>query len=152
MGHRPIYIGVALFLFIFAGGFGSLFSAAVEKRVGSKNVFYISMISTLPLMVAFVATYKNFSTLSLVIFVVMGFLAMMAAPVTMLMAQNVLPKYKSIISGFINGFSWGVVAIVMSALGFVAENFGITNVLIAVAIIPAICSLLVKELFMPCNQ
>ena len=72
---------------------------------------------------------------------------MLATPVTMLMAQNVLPEYKSIIAGFINGFSWGIVAIIMSALGFIAENFGIINVLVVVAFIPAICSVLVKELF-----
>ena len=139
-------------MFIFAGGLGSLFSAAAEKVIGSKNVFYISMISTLPLMVLFVLTSDKYPMLSLVIFVIMGFLSMMATPVTMLMAQNVLPKYKSIIAGFINGFSWGIIAIVMSALGFVAENFGITNVLIVVAIVPAIASVLVKELFKPYNQ
>ena len=73
---------------------------------------------------------------------------MMATPLTMLMAQNVLPEYKSIISGFINGFSWGIIAIVMSALGFVAENFGITNVLLGVSIVPAITSVpLIKKLF-----
>ena len=72
---------------------------------------------------------------------------MMATPVTMLMAQNTLPEYKSIISGFINGFSWGVVAILMSALGFIAEKFGITNVILVVTVIPAIFSFLVKELF-----
>ena len=147
MGYKPFYIGMALFAFIFAGGIGSLISSNVEKKIGSANVFYISMISTLPLMVLFVLTYHSHPTLSLVIFVIMGFVTMMATPVTMLMAQNVLPEYKSIISGFINGFSWGIVAIVMSMLGFVAENFGITNVLLFVAIIPAICSVLVKELF-----
>ena len=147
MGYKPFYIGLALFLFIFAGGIGSLISNAVERRIGAANVFYISMISTLPLMILFVLTYKSHPALSLVIFVVMGFITMMATPVTMVMAQNVLPEYKSIISGFINGFSWGIVAVVMSLLGFVAENFGITNVLIFVAVIPALCSLLVKELF-----
>ena len=147
MGHRPFYIGAALFMFIFAGGIASLVSGSVEKRIGAKNVFYISMISTFPLLLLFIMTYQKSSVLSLVIFVVMGFLTMMATPVTMVMAQRVLPEYKSIIAGFINGFSWGVIAIVMSALGFVAENFGITNVLIAVAIIPAVCSVLVKELF-----
>ncbi len=147
MGHRPIYIGTALFMFIFAGGIASLASGFVEKRIGAKNVFYISMISTLPLMVLFILTYQKFSILSLVIFVITGFVTMMATPVTMVMAQRVLPEYKSIIAGFINGFSWGVIAIVMSALGFVAENFGITKVLLLVAIIPAVCSILIKELF-----
>ncbi len=147
MGYKPFYIGMALFAFIFAGGIGSLVSSNVEKKIGAANVFYISMILTLPLMIAFVAIYNSHPTISLVIFVVMGFVSMMATPVTMLMAQNVLPEYRSIISGFINGFSWGIVAVVMSMLGFVAEKFGITNVLLFVAVIPAVCSVLVKELF-----
>ncbi len=147
MGYKPFYIGMALFMFIFAGGIGSLISGYIEKNIGAANVFYISMISTLPLMILFILTCSSHPTISLVIFIIMGFVTMMATPVTMVMAQNVIPEYKSIISGFINGFSWGIVAIVMSLLGFVAEKFGITNVLIFVAIIPAICSMLVKELF-----
>lgn len=147
IGHKPIYIGLALFMFIFAGGISSLVSNYAEKKIGAENVFYISMILTLPLMILFVLTYKDFPILSLFIFVMMGFVTMFATPVTMLMAQNVLPEYRSIISGFINGFSWGVVAIVMSLLGFVAEKYGITNVLLGIAVIPAICSLLVRKLF-----
>lgn len=148
LGYEPFYIGMALFMFIFAGAIGSLTSNWIEKRIGAPNVFYISMIMTLPLMILFVLTYKTYSVFSLIVFVIMGYITMMATPVTMLLAQNVLPEYKSIISGFINGFSWGVIAIVMSLLGFIAENFGITNVLIFVAIIPAIASRpLIKELF-----
>lgn len=147
MGYKPFYIGMALFMFIFAGGIGSLISSNVEKRIGAANVFYISMISTLPLMFLFILTCSSHPTISLVIFVVMGFITMMATPVTMVMAQNVLPEYKSIISGFINGFSWGIVAIAMSLLGFIAEKFGITNVLLFVSVIPAVCSVLIKELF-----
>ncbi len=147
MGYKPFYIGMALFVFIFIGGIGSLISNFVEQCIGAANVFYISMISTFPLMLLFVYTYKTHPTISLIVFVIIGFISMMATPVTMVMAQNVLPEYKSIISGFINGFSWGIVAIVMSALGFIAQNFGITNVLIFVSVIPAICSILVKELF-----
>ncbi len=147
MGYKPFYIGMALFMFIFAGGIGSLISGHIEKNIGAANVFYISMISTFPLMILFILTCSSHPTLSLVIFVIMGFITMMATPVTMVMAQNVIPEYKSIISGFINGFSWGIVAIAMSLLGFIAEKFGITNVLIFVSIIPAACSILVKELF-----
>lgn len=147
MGYKPFYIGMALFMFIFACGIGSLISGHIEKNIGAANVFYISMISTFPLMILFILTCSSHPTLSLGIFVIMGFITMMATPVTMVMAQNVIPEYKSIISGFINGFSWGIVAIAMSLLGFIAEKFGITNVLIFVSIIPAVCSILVKELF-----
>ncbi|MFI3300823.1 MAG: MFS transporter [Candidatus Gastranaerophilales bacterium] len=147
MGHSPFYIGVALFGFIFIGGIGSLLSAKLEEKIGTANVFYISMIATFPLMLVFVLTYDKFPNFSLIIFMLMGFITLMANPVTVLMAQNVMPEYKSIISGFINGFSWGIVAILMSVLGFVAQEIGIIQVLVFISIIPAISSLLVKQLF-----
>lgn len=78
----------------------------------------------------------------------MGLITMMATPVIMVNAQGVLPQYKSIIGGFINGFSWGVVAIFMSIIGFVAQAKGIIPVLLFVALIPAVSSFVVlKKLF-----
>lgn len=147
LGYSPFFIGTVLFLFIFVGGIGSLLSNKLEKIVGTKNIFYISMISTLPLMLLFVGFHKILPVLSICIFLFMGFVTMLAVPVTMNMAQNVLPEYKSIIGGFINGFSWGIVALIMSLNGFVAQRYGITNVLVVVSFIPVIFSVFVKYLF-----
>ncbi len=147
MGYEPFYIGCILFGFIFAGGIGSALSRTFEQKVGTANVFYISMISTFPLMIMFGLTYKTFSSISTAIFILIGFITMLAQPVTMVMAQSVLPQYKSIIGGFINGFSWGIVAIFMSAIGFIAQAKGIIPVLLAVSLVPFIFSGLVKFLF-----
>ena len=92
-------------------------------------------------------TYKTMPLLSFVIFALMGFVTMFATPITMSMAQKVLPQYKSIIGGFINGFSWGIVAIAMSMIGYIAQATSIVPVLVVISIIPAICSVLVKYLF-----
>ena len=78
----------------------------------------------------------------------MGFVTMFATPITMNLAQNVIPQYKSIIGGFINGFSWGVVAIIMSVVGFIAQNTSIVPVLVGISVIPAVCSCLVKFLYL----
>ena len=147
MGYSPFFIGAALFVFIFVGGIGSMLSNKFEKLVGTRNVFYFSMISTLPLMFLFVLTYKVFPVFSFAVYFVMGFVTMLAVPVTMNMAQSIIPEYKSIIGGFINGFSWGIVALIMSLNGYVAQKFGITNVLLGVSIIPALFSVFVKYLF-----
>ena len=148
MGYSAFFIGMALFIFIFVGGIGSLLSNRFEKIVGTKNVFYFSMISTLPLMLIFVLTYKTSPLISFVSYFIMGFVTMLADPVTMNMAQSVMPQYKSIIGGFINGFSWGIVALIMSMNGFLAQNFGITNVLLIISFIPAIFSIVfVRYLF-----
>jgi hypothetical protein len=77
----------------------------------------------------------------------MGFITMFATPITMSMAQKVLPEYKSIIGGFINGFSWGVVALLMTVIGYVAQATSIVPVLVVISFIPAISSRIVKYLF-----
>lgn len=146
MGYNASYIGVSLFLFMLAGGLGSYLSGKVETKIGAKKVFYISMIGTLPIMALFVATYIAHPIISVAIFILMGFVTMMAVPVTMVIAQRLLPEYKSIVSGFINGFSWGIVAIFLTIVGFSAQAFGIAKVLLIVSFFPAIFSYLVKFL------
>lgn len=146
-GYSQFQIGLALFGFIFLGGIASLLSPKFEKKIGTANVFYFSMITTFPLMILFMLTYKTMPALSFIIFAIMGFVTMFAVPITMNMAQNVLPQYKSIIGGFINGFSWGIVAIAMSMIGFIAQAVNIVTVLTVISAIPAICSCLVKKLF-----
>ena len=104
------------------------------------------MWATLPLMIGFSLTYKTCPILSMMIFAIIGFSTMLAQPVTLVWAQRTLPKYKSIVAGFINGFCWGTIALCMSVLGAVAQKFGIMNVLIVLTIIPVFCSYYVKYL------
>lgn len=146
-GYTKFQIGVAMFAYLFLGGMASLLSPKVEQKIGTKNVFYISMISTLPMMLIFMFTYKTIPVVSFMTFALMGFITFFATPITMSMAQKVLPQYKSIIGGFINGFSWGIVAIIMSVIGYIAQATSIVPVLVVVATIPAVCSTLVKYLF-----
>lgn len=94
-------------------------------------------------MILFALAYKPLPAASFVIFALMGLCTAMAMPVTMVMAQSEMPQYKSIIGGFINGFSWGVIAIFMSAIGFVAQAKGIIPVLLFVSLIPALSSIFI---------
>jgi FSR family fosmidomycin resistance protein-like MFS transporter len=146
MNCTPFYIGCALFLFVFAGALGSFISPKLEKILGSKPIIYFSMWSSLPLMIIFALTYKTMPVISMANFAVIGFTTMLAQPVTLVWAQRILPQYKSIVAGFINGFCWGVIALLMSVLGTFAEKYGIVNVLIILAIIPAIASYFVRYL------
>lgn len=146
LGYSPSYIGTALFLFLFAGGVGSFVSNWVEAKLGAKFVFYMSMILTCPMMFLFLSTYKYSPILSLSIFIAMGFVTMLAQPVLIVMAQKILPEYKSIVSGFINGFSWGVIAVVLTFVSYMAQQFGIAKVLAICSILPVIFSVFVKYL------
>ncbi|MBR1753473.1 MFS transporter [bacterium] len=145
-GYSPVYIGFSMFLFLFAGGIGSLLSHRFEKKLGAKFVFYSSMTITFPLMIVYALTYKILPIFALCVFVAVGFLTAFAQPVTIVMAQKTLPQYKSIVSGIINGFTWGLVAVLLVILGVVAERVGIMEILVTLAILPAIASVLVKYL------
>lgn len=146
MGYSPIYIGFALFLFVFAGALGSFLSPKAERIFGSKPVVYFSMWATFPMMLIFGLIYKTQPVLSILVFFIIGFTTMLAQPVTMVWAQRTLPKYKSIVAGFINGFCVGTVALCMSVLGAVAQKLGIMNVLIILSTVPAMASYFVKFL------
>ena len=146
MGYSPIYIGFALFLFVFARALGSFLSPKAERIFGSKPVVYFSMWATFPMMLIFGLIYKTQPVLSILVFFIIGFTTMLAQPVTMVWAQRTLPKYKSIVAGFINGFCVGTVALCMSVLGAVAQKFGIMNVLIILSTVPAMASYFVKFL------
>ena len=146
MGYSALYIGFALFLFVFAGALGSFVSPKAEKYIGSKAVIYISLCATFPLMVLFGLIYKTCPVLSLIIFFIIGFTTMLAQPVTLVWAQKTLPEYKSIAAGFINGFCWGIVALCISVMGAIAQKFGIMNVLMILSLLPVLSSYFVKFL------
>lgn len=146
MGYTPFYIGFAIFLFVFSGAIGSFLSPYLEKIFGSKKIIYFSMWATFPLMIIFAFTYKTMPIFSMCAFGTIGFTTMLAQPVTLIWAQKILPKYKSIVSGFINGFCWGTIALLLTGLGAVAQKFGIMNVLLVLTFIPIISSYYVKYL------
>ena len=145
-GHNPIYIGMALSWFMFAGGIGSLVSPKFEKILGTKQVIYLSMLSMPVLMCIFVFLQDKLPIVALVDFVLMAFVLMLATPITMVLAQKELPQYKSIIGGFLNGFCWGVVGVLLSGLGFMAQKFGILQMLFIAGFVPAFSAYLVKYL------
>ncbi len=148
MHYSKFEIGLALFFFLFAGGIASFLSPKIESKIGTKNVFYISMILPLPIILLFALSYKTLPLLSFALVALTGFVIMFAVPVMMSMAQKILPQYKSIIGGFINGFSWGVVAIVITMISkFADQNNCIVPVISTVALIPAVCSFMVNKLF-----
>lgn len=145
-GHDPMYIGTALFFFMLAGGLGSLWSPKFEKILGTRRIIYVSMLSMPVMMCIFVFVQKTIPLLALIDFVLMAFVLMLATPITMVLAQKELPQYKSIIGGFLNGFCWGIVGIILSGIGFMAQKFGILQILFVAGIIPAFCAYFVKYL------
>ncbi|MEI8378352.1 MAG: hypothetical protein WCF95_07420 [bacterium] len=94
----------------------------------------------------FASPYKNLPLASLIIFVTVGFMAMLSTAVNMTLAQNTMKEHKSMVSGYIGGFSWGTIGVLFAPLSFLAERIGIIHLLILVSIIPFICSYFIRFL------
>ena len=102
------------------------------------------------LTIAFVLLVKISPVVSFVIYVLTGFVTMLSVSINMVMAQKPMPQHKSMISGFIGGFSWGIVGVMLPLIGFFAQNAGIIKTLLVISAIPVALSYFVK--FLPDRQ
>jgi FSR family fosmidomycin resistance protein-like MFS transporter len=145
IGYSVANIGIILLVFMLAGALGVMISPLLEKKVGVKNVFYISLMSVAPLGVLFYIS-KGDGILALVSFFLIGFVSLLASPVNMALAQKLMPEFKSMISGFIGGFSWGVIGILLPVISLLAEKTGFMNILFLMTLIPLMFAYFIKHL------
>jgi FSR family fosmidomycin resistance protein-like MFS transporter len=146
MGYSVGQIGLAIFFFCFVGGVATYMSSRLEKKIGTRRVFYISMMSVMPLTILYALTYKAFAPASFVLFSLVGFVSMLSTSVNMTMAQNTIKEHKSMVSGYIGGFSWGTIGVLFAPISLLAQHIGIINLLLIICVIPFACSYLVKYL------
>lgn len=145
IGFNVSKIGIILFIFMMAGAFGVISSPYVEKRTSVKNVFYLSLIPILPLGIIFYLL-KGQGNIALISFILIGYFSFLATPLNMSLAQKLMPEFKSMISGFIGGFSWGVIGIILPIISILAEKTGIMLILLLMTAVPFIFSIFIKYL------
>ncbi|MBR6163150.1 MFS transporter [bacterium] len=146
IGWSVSKIGFVLFLYTLFGAFGILTSPHIEKKFGIRKTFYSSFLFILPLTILFAYTQSINDILGIAVLVMVQFCCFLSAPVTMSMAQKLMPEHKSMTAGFIGGLSWGVIGLILPLFSLIAEHVGIMNVVIAVTIIPLLFCNLVKYL------
>ena len=149
IGFDVAKIGIILFIFMMAGALGVVSSPFFEKRIGVKKVFYLSLIPvTIFGIIFFLSGGKG--VIGLISFILIGYVSFLAVPVNMSLAQKLMPEFKSMISGFIGGFSWGVIGIVLPLISHIAQQIGIINILLIIIFIPLVFSLFIK--YIPENK
>ena len=138
-------IGTALFAFMLAGALAIIVSPFVEKKIGVKNIFYISLISVAPLGVLFYL-FEGRGLIGFILFVLIGFVSFFAVPVNMSLAQKLMSEFKSMISGFIGGFSWGIIGLILPLISLISEKIGIMPILLFMTFVPLLFSYYIKYL------
>ena len=145
IGYNVSTIGMILLAFMIAGALGVITSPIIERKIGIRNVFYVSLMTVAPLGIIFYLCGVK-GPLGLVAFILIGYVSLLASPVNMALAQKLMPELKSMISGFIGGFSWGVIGILLPLISILAEKIGMLNVLLMMTFIPLIFSYNIKYL------
>ncbi len=149
IGYNVTTIGTILFIFLIAGAFGVTSSPLIEKTAGIKNVFYLSLITVTPLGILFFLNGGK-GIIGLISFILIGYVSFLAVPVNMSLAQRLMPDFKSMISGFIGGFSWGVIGLILPLISMLGEKIGIMNILLVITFIPLGFSYFIK--YLPCSN
>jgi len=131
----PLYAGKLLSVFLLGGVLGTLGGAPLADRWGHKLYLTTSMfLTTLVLPLIFITEGD-------MLFIVLGLLGMICIStfsVTVVMAQQLLPKNLGIASGLMVGFAIGAGGICVTLLGVVADRYGVPFALKSIMIIPLI--------------
>jgi FSR family fosmidomycin resistance protein-like MFS transporter len=149
-GYSILVIGNLIALFSAAGGISTFLGAKFAEYSSKRTVYYVSLLPIMPLGLSCLYFTDKNPIVSFISFILVGFFIAFSVSINIVTAQSVLPNNKGMISGVIGGFSWGVMGLLLTPLGFLAEKIGIIYVLSFISIIPFVSSLLIR--FIPNEQ
>ena len=133
--------GLIVTLFFISGGMATIFSSKIEKKIGANGVIVLSFVTILPLVLLFLTTLNNYKYIACALFILTGFFILLSVGVIMVQAQKSTPKYTGVISGVMQGFSWGLGALFLAPLGIIGQNYGVEKILILMSAIAFVVGL-----------
>lgn len=134
-------IGLIVTLFFISGGLATIYSSKIENKIGAKGVIILSFVSVLPLILGFLSILNYNKILACVLFILTGFFILLSVGIILVQAQKAAPKNIGVVSGVMQGFSWGLGALTLAPLGVIGQNYGIDKILILMATIGFIVGL-----------
>jgi len=136
-GFPIMLVGWGLLVFTAAGAAGGMVGGHLSDRVGGKAVIAAGLLLMAPLFWMLLRV-RGAGTWALLAGA--GFSVATFNPVTVVMAQKILPGSKGTASGIIMGLGWSVGGLLVGAIGTLAESYGLVPVLswLLVLLVPAL--------------
>lgn len=125
--------GAVLFAYTAAGSLANLLGGRMADRFGKMRVV-LAMLSVAPFFI-FPAIHASGMT-AITLFILGGACISATNPVTLAMAQELVPESRSTASSLVMGVSWGMANIVASPIGIAADHIGLTATLSIVSLAP----------------
>ncbi len=140
-GYSLTQTGLIVTLFFVSGGLATIFSSKFERKMGANGVVILSMVSILPIILLFLLTFNHLKYFPVILFILTGFFILLSVGIILVQAQKEMPQYTAVVSGVMQGFSWGLGALFLAPLGIIGQYFGIKAILILMASIAFIVGL-----------
>ncbi len=119
--------------FILFGGIGGFFGGALADRFGARRVTLAAMLLATPLLVGAFMTQGMPSYLLLM---AGGTMLNLPIPVSVVMAQRLVPGGASTVSALMMGFAWGAGALMAPLTGVISDHTGFFQALLIVSFLP----------------
>ncbi len=125
--------------FILFGGIGGFFGGALADRFGARRITLLSMLLATPLLVMAFLTQGLPSYLLLM---AGGTMLNLPIPISVVMAQRLVPGGASTVSALMMGFAWGAGALMAPLTGILSDYRGFFQALLIVSLLPLISAAL----------
>ena len=119
--------------FIFFGGLGGFFGGWLADRLGARRVTLVAMLLATPLLLGAFTTSGTTSSLFLM---AGGTVLNLPIPISVVMAQRLVPGAASTVSALMMGFAWGAGALLTPLAGVLCERIGFAPGLALLALLP----------------
>ncbi len=136
-----------LSVFVFAGAMGTLFGGPLADRVNRKAMLAVTLGVVAPLLYLFFNTGDATGIVQVVAIALAGGVLISAAPLTVLMAQEMMPNNVGLASGLTLGLGFGAGGIGAVVLGEVADAAGLPVALHIITVLPIL--LIALSLLLP---
>lgn len=125
--------------FLFFGGVGGFFGGGMADRWGARRISLISLLIATPiLLLAFATT----GPASYALMMLGGTALNLPIPVSVVMAQRLVPHGASTVSALMMGFAWGAGALLAPVTGWLSGRFGFFYALWLMSLLPLVSALL----------
>jgi FSR family fosmidomycin resistance protein-like MFS transporter len=138
-GMTEMEYGSVLAGFLFFGGVGGFFGGVLADRLGGRRVSMVAMLLAAPLLLG---AFSTRGMLSNVLLMAGGTVLNLPIPVSVVMAQRLVPGGASTVSALMMGFAWGAGALMTPIAGAMSERFGFARALTMAAAVPLISAAL----------
>ena len=132
-GYSLVSIGIITSIFIVSGTISGLIAGFLSDRVEFKHIFYIAHFLMAPALLLFLMAEGPWVYVCAAL---AGFFVLATIPISVVMAQKLAPRGRSMVASIMMGFAYGLGGALTPITGKLADIFSIQSVLLCVAIVP----------------